>query len=90
MSDLFGRAVIVAFTIVLVVCAAVSFFVSRNILEDFGLIVQLLTVFSITAGIAAISYLLFMRNKMYDPLDPILESNTEKKRIRPSLWSRTS
>ncbi|WP_082662513.1 hypothetical protein [Candidatus Methanomethylophilus sp. 1R26] len=90
MSDLFGRAVIVAFTIVLVVCAAVSFFVSRNILEDFGLIVLLLTVLSIIAGIAAISYLLIMRNKMYDPLDPILESNTEKKRIRPSLWSRTS
>ena len=90
MSDLFGRAVIVAFTIVLVVCAAVSFFVSRNILEDFGLIVLLLTVLSIIAGIAAISYLLIMRNKLYDPLDPILESNTEKKRIRPSLWSRTS
>ena len=90
MSDLFGRAVIVAFTIVLVVCAAVSFFVSKNILEDFGLIVLLLTVLSIIAGIAAISYLLIMRNKMYDPLDPILESNTEKKRIRPSLWSRTS
>lgn len=90
MSDLFGRAVIVVFTMMLVVSAAVSYFVSRNILEDFGLAVTLLTVLSIIAGIAAISYLLIMRNRMYDPLDPVLDSDAEKKRFRPSLWSRRS
>lgn len=90
MSDYSGRIAIVSFTILLVISAVASYFLSNDILMDYGLIILLVTLLNITAGIAAASYIQIMRNKPYDPLDSILDPDMEKKRFRPSLWSRTS
>lgn len=85
MSDYSRRITIVAFTIMLVASAVASYFFSKSTLANYGLIIMLVTLLNIVAGIAVISYLIMMHGKPYDPLDSILDSDTKKKRFRPSL-----
>lgn len=86
MSDLSERIAIVAFAMILVVSASVSYiFRDDAVLVDYGLIILLITVLNILAGIVTVLYLIIRRNRPYDPLDSILDSDAGEKRFRPSL-----